>query len=118
VGCAIQNILQFWQRQYRAAVAYVAPVVASAVAGGRRALVTFPAFAPPGAEVPTGPSAPAGAITRGCPGGWYWTLGLTGCRCVEPGSGLAPATQAQVIGCIGQAAWDALVAEGVEGETA
>jgi len=101
VSCVIQGILRFWVNQYRAASAYVAPLVVEAVAPirrvGLRVLVPGPL---PVAPVPAPvPGLPAGAITNGCPPGWYWTIGLTGCRCSPPGLNLPPATAAQLAQC-------------------
>jgi hypothetical protein len=111
-ACAINDILQFWARQYRAAVAYVQPVAASALLQIQAALAPVAPFALPAGELETAPALPPGAQTAGCSAGEYWTLGLTGCRCVPIGSGLAPATLAQVIGCLGQEQFDVLVAQG------
>ena len=116
-GCLINQIIQFWQRQYRAAVTYVQP-----------ALDYLPAAVRPGqsvsvlgkigtAEPEAAAQLPPNAVTLGCPPGWYWTIGLTGCRCVEPNTGLYAATRAEVIRCIGQAEWDRLVALRVQGIT-
>lgn len=118
VGCTINTILQFWANQYHAAVAYVQPTVAPVLQAVRAALPRLTVSAAPAAEVPTAPELPPGAVTIGCRADEYWTLGLTGCRCVPAGTGLPAATQAQVIACIGQAAWDRLVAASGQGQTA
>jgi hypothetical protein len=50
----------------------------------------------PGPEpAPAPPPTPPG-ITKGCPPGWYWGIGLTGIRCVPYGVGAPPATAADL----------------------
>jgi hypothetical protein len=117
-ACAINQIIQFWARQYKAVVAYVEPVTTPVLAATRvvaRALPAIGVLQQIG-EVLQAP--PPSGVTLGCPPNHFWTIGLTGCRCVPSDSGLYQATEAQVIACIGQGAWDALVAAGVQGQTA
>jgi hypothetical protein len=117
-GCVVNQVIQFWARQYRAAVTWTGQAVAPVLTQARRRLLGATGVAGAGgaAEEPAAAGAPG--ITLGCPAGQYWTIGLTGCRCVPAGSGLPAATVAQVIGCIGQAEWDRLVGLGVQGTTA
>lgn len=116
-ACAINEIIQFWARQYRAVVTYVSPVL---VPVGNLAITAARALPVIGtaallADVVQG--LPAGAVSVGCSQGEYWTMGLTGCRCVPIGSGLIAITKEQVIGCIGQDAWDYLESQGQQGQT-
>jgi hypothetical protein len=116
-ACAINEIIQFWAQKYRAVVAYVQPIITPAQELARVAIRALPALG--AIQILSEAIAPpaAAGVGIGCPTGWYWTVGLTGARCVPPGSGAFPATQEQVIAVIGQAVWDGLVAAGQQGET-
>jgi hypothetical protein len=116
-ACVINQILRFWADRYKAVAAWTenqAPTVTAAVTTTARTLAPLLRLA---GLVGAPAAPPAAAELPGCPPGEHWTLGLTGCRCVPAVWGLPRATQAQVIACIGQAAWDALVAAGTQGET-
>lgn len=51
---------------------------------------------PPPGPPPEQPAPTAPLITKGCPVGWYWGIGLTGIRCVPIGLGAPPATAADL----------------------
>ncbi len=53
----------------------------------------------PALPAPPPPPPPAKPITNTCPPGWYWTIGLTGCRCMPAELNLPPATAAQLAQC-------------------
>lgn len=97
-SCVIQGILRFWITQYRAASAYVVPLVVEAVQPirrvGLRVLIPGPlpvtVLAPPVSEA-------AGGVTEGCPAGHSWAVGLTGFSCQPIGSAHFRATRAQLI---------------------
>lgn len=99
--CAIIGIVQFWQRQYRYVVqGQLAPVVAEvgeAVRGFAAIENLRKARFEQLVEDVVGPK----QLTEGCPPGWYWVIGLTGCRCVPKEAGVPPATREQIIACLG-----------------
>jgi hypothetical protein len=117
-ACLVNQIFQFWARQYRAAVAYVEPVLTPALAAAQelaRALPALGVLQRIGEELTA--TVPPGAVTVGCPPGGYWIETLTGISCPVGGQGLPPITQARVIQVLGQDVWDRLVAAGVQGST-
>lgn len=95
IACAINTILAFWARQYRAVVANPAGILETVTTGLQTVVIDAAARARAAAQVTGLISPPTGAVeyTNGCPPGWHWVIGLTGITCAPPGDVRPPAPE-------------------------
>jgi hypothetical protein len=98
-ACAINTILQFWARQYRAVVAYAQPVLIPAEAITRAAIRALPALGALQLVGETLTAEPPPGSTSCGEQGWIWQRTTIGCRCGPPGAYGAPADHDLLVAC-------------------
>jgi hypothetical protein len=98
-ACAINEILQFWVRQYQAVAAYVAPVLEPTLEAAQAVARILPGLGVLqriGEELQAVP--PPGSTSCG-EQGWIWQRTTIGCRCGPPGAFGAPADHDLLVAC-------------------